>query len=82
MAKAEKNGVKITLPVDFVTADKFDEHATTGTATVAAGIPAGWMVRRVSNGDAGLVRAGYCSRNLLFRVWTVDQRAPRPTARP
>lgn len=46
MAKAEKNGVKITLPVDFVTADKFDEHATTGTATVAAGIPAGWMVRR------------------------------------
>uniref|UniRef100_A0A667ZLQ9 Phosphoglycerate kinase n=1 Tax=Myripristis murdjan TaxID=586833 RepID=A0A667ZLQ9_9TELE len=43
MAKAEKNGVKITLPVDFVTADKFDEKATTGTATVAAGIPAGWM---------------------------------------
>lgn len=46
MAKAEKNGVKITLPVDFVTADKFDEHAATGTATLAAGIPAGWMVRR------------------------------------
>uniref|UniRef100_A0A8C6SXZ9 Phosphoglycerate kinase n=1 Tax=Neogobius melanostomus TaxID=47308 RepID=A0A8C6SXZ9_9GOBI len=43
MAKAEKNGVKITLPVDFVTADKFDEKATTGTATVSAGIPAGWM---------------------------------------
>ncbi|MEQ2189089.1 phosphoglycerate kinase [Goodea atripinnis] len=42
MAKAEKNGVKITLPVDFVTADKFDEKAATGTATVAAGIP-GWM---------------------------------------
>uniref|UniRef100_A0A8C7ZTE6 Phosphoglycerate kinase n=1 Tax=Oryzias sinensis TaxID=183150 RepID=A0A8C7ZTE6_9TELE len=43
MAKAEKNGVKITLPVDFITADKFDEKAATGTATVAAGIPAGWM---------------------------------------
>uniref|UniRef100_A0A6Q2XZF4 Phosphoglycerate kinase n=1 Tax=Esox lucius TaxID=8010 RepID=A0A6Q2XZF4_ESOLU len=43
MAKAEKNQVKINLPVDFVTADKFDEHAQTGTATVAAGIPAGWM---------------------------------------
>ncbi|KAG9351958.1 hypothetical protein JZ751_023209 [Albula glossodonta] len=43
MAKAEKNGVKINLPVDFVTADKFDEHAATGTATVAQGIPAGWM---------------------------------------
>ncbi|KAK7796738.1 hypothetical protein U0070_016363, partial [Myodes glareolus] len=43
MAKAEKNGVKITLPVDFVTADKFDENAKTGQATVASGIPAGWM---------------------------------------
>lgn len=44
MDKAEKNGVKITLPVDFVTAEKFDEKATTGTAKVADGIPAGWMV--------------------------------------
>lgn len=44
MAKAEKNGVKITLPVDFITADKFDENAQTGEATVASGIPAGWMV--------------------------------------
>uniref|UniRef100_A0A3P9NH78 Phosphoglycerate kinase n=1 Tax=Poecilia reticulata TaxID=8081 RepID=A0A3P9NH78_POERE len=43
MAKAEKNGVRITLPVDFMTADKFDENAATGSATVAAGIPAGWM---------------------------------------
>ncbi|TRZ02889.1 hypothetical protein DNTS_033257 [Danionella cerebrum] len=43
MAKAEKNSVKITLPVDFVTADKFDEKATTGTASVSEGIPAGWM---------------------------------------
>uniref|UniRef100_A0A8C5ABV2 Phosphoglycerate kinase n=1 Tax=Gadus morhua TaxID=8049 RepID=A0A8C5ABV2_GADMO len=43
MAKAEKNGVKINLPVDFVTADNFDQNATKGTATVAAGIPAGWM---------------------------------------
>lgn len=45
MAKAEKNGVKITLPVDFVTANDFNEKATTGTATVEDGIPAGWMVR-------------------------------------
>jgi len=45
MAKAEKNGVRITLPVDFITADKFAENATKGTATVAAGIPAGSMVR-------------------------------------
>ncbi|ETE62215.1 Phosphoglycerate kinase, partial [Ophiophagus hannah] len=43
MAKAEKNGVRITLPVDFITADKFDENANTGEATLASGIPAGWM---------------------------------------
>ncbi|XP_041051744.1 phosphoglycerate kinase 1 isoform X2 [Carcharodon carcharias] len=43
MAKAKKNGVIITLPEDFVTADKFDEHANVGAATVAAGIPANWM---------------------------------------
>ncbi|XP_027794053.2 phosphoglycerate kinase 1-like [Marmota flaviventris] len=43
LAKAEKNGVKITFPVDFITADKFDEHANTGSATVESGIPDGWM---------------------------------------
>lgn len=43
MAKAEKNGVRITLPVDFTTADKFDENAKTGQASVSTGIPAGWM---------------------------------------
>ncbi|VTJ87637.1 Hypothetical predicted protein [Marmota monax] len=43
MSKAEKNGVKITLPVDFVTAEKFDENAKTGQDTVASGIPAGWL---------------------------------------
>ncbi|XP_055471203.1 phosphoglycerate kinase 2 [Psammomys obesus] len=43
MAKAEKNGVKITFPVDFVTGDKFDEHAKVGQATLESGIPSGWM---------------------------------------
>ncbi|KAG3289608.1 phosphoglycerate kinase 2-like [Ictidomys tridecemlineatus] len=43
MAKAEKNGVKITFPMDFITADKFDEHANTGNATIESGIPDGWM---------------------------------------
>ena len=43
MSIADKNGVKITLPVDFVTADKFEENAKVGQATVASGIPAGWM---------------------------------------
>ncbi|XP_054724803.1 phosphoglycerate kinase 1-like [Uloborus diversus] len=43
MQKAEKNGVKIHLPEDFVTADKFAENATVGAATVESGIPAGFM---------------------------------------
>uniref|UniRef100_UPI00398E65E2 phosphoglycerate kinase 1 n=1 Tax=Pristiophorus japonicus TaxID=55135 RepID=UPI00398E65E2 len=43
MAKAKKNGVIISLPEDFVTADKFDENASIGAATVATGIPANWM---------------------------------------
>ena len=41
--KAKKNNVKLVFPVDFVTADKFDKDATTGTATDAQGIPDGWM---------------------------------------
>ncbi|KAJ3589083.1 hypothetical protein NHX12_009931 [Muraenolepis orangiensis] len=44
MAKAKKNGVKINLPVDFITADKFAENATKGTATVTLVSPqAGWV---------------------------------------
>lgn len=41
--KAKKNGVQLHLPVDFVTADKFDENAAVGSATVESGIPDGWM---------------------------------------
>ncbi|KAI1075546.1 phosphoglycerate kinase [Whalleya microplaca] len=44
MAKAQKNGVKVVLPVDYVTADKFDKDAAVGAATDASGgIPDGWM---------------------------------------
>ncbi|RWS24383.1 phosphoglycerate kinase-like isoform X1 [Leptotrombidium deliense] len=39
MKKAESKNVKMHLPVDFVTGDKFDEKATVGTATVESGIP-------------------------------------------
>jgi phosphoglycerate kinase len=42
-AKAEAKGVKITLPVDYVIADKFDANANTQTVTDAQGIPDGWM---------------------------------------
>ncbi|CAH2225744.1 phosphoglycerate kinase 1, partial [Pelobates cultripes] len=43
MAKADKNGVRITLLVNFTTADKFAENANTGHASISTGIPAGWM---------------------------------------
>lgn len=42
MEKAKAKGVKIHLPVDFVTADGFSPDANTGAATVEEGIPAGW----------------------------------------
>lgn len=41
--KAKKSNVKIILPVDYVTADKFDKDAQTGYATDADGIPDGWL---------------------------------------
>lgn len=43
VAKAKKNNVELVLPVDFVTADKFDKDAKTGYATQEDGIPDGWM---------------------------------------
>ncbi|MGH8017203.1 MAG: phosphoglycerate kinase [Opitutaceae bacterium] len=41
--KAKAKGVKITLPVDFVCADKFDAGANTQVRSDKEGIPAGWM---------------------------------------
>lgn len=41
--KAEKNNVKLTLPCDYVTADKFAKDAETGYAEDKDGIPDGWM---------------------------------------
>jgi len=41
--KAKKNNVKIVLPVDYTTADKFDKDAKTGYATDEDGIPDGWL---------------------------------------
>jgi len=38
MDKAKSKNVTMTLPVDFVTGDKFDEKATVGAATVKDGI--------------------------------------------
>ncbi|RFU36024.1 hypothetical protein B7463_g311, partial [Scytalidium lignicola] len=41
--KAKKNNVKVILPVDYITADKFAADANTGLATDESGIPDGWM---------------------------------------
>lgn len=41
--KAKAKGVSITLPVDFVCADKFAPDAETQIRDAADGIPAGWM---------------------------------------
>lgn len=43
MEKAKANGVKIHLPVDFVTGDKFAADAAVGAASLESGIPDGWM---------------------------------------
>ena len=43
VAKAKERGVRITLPVDYVCADKFDPNAETRPADDSTGIPDGWM---------------------------------------
>jgi phosphoglycerate kinase len=41
--KARARGVKLVLPTDYVTADRFAEDAQTGSATDESGIPDGWL---------------------------------------
>lgn len=43
MSKAKSKGVKMHLPVDFVTGDSFSETANVGKAAVESGIPDGSM---------------------------------------
>jgi phosphoglycerate kinase len=43
MAKAEKLGVEIILPTDFITSSKFGEDGEIGSATKDSGIPDGFM---------------------------------------
>ena len=43
MAKAQAKGVKIVLPVDYVTGDKFSPDAQVGAADDTTGIPDGWL---------------------------------------
>jgi phosphoglycerate kinase len=41
--KADAKNVKLVLPVDYVTGDKFDKDANIGSATDKDGIPEGWL---------------------------------------
>ena len=41
--KAKSHNVEVVLPVDYITADKFDKDANKGKATDAEGVPDGWM---------------------------------------
>jgi len=41
--KAKKNNVKLVLPVDYITGDKFDKGAQVGKASDSEGIPDGWL---------------------------------------
>ncbi|KAJ8897189.1 hypothetical protein PR048_002535 [Dryococelus australis] len=41
--KAEKKGVRLNLPVDFVIGDKFAEDAKFDVSDINTGIPDGWM---------------------------------------
>merc|ERR1711972_1231813 len=43
MAKAKEKGVEIILPVDFVCSSKFGEDGEIKSATVASGVPEGFM---------------------------------------
>jgi phosphoglycerate kinase len=48
--KAKAKGVQLVLPIDFVTADKFDKNANTGLATKEEGIPEGWYKNVTQDG--------------------------------
>ncbi|KAG0429134.1 hypothetical protein HPB47_023941 [Ixodes persulcatus] len=67
LEKAKKNNVQIHLPVDFVTADKFDEKAAVGSATVQGGIPSGWMGLDV--GKQSVVKFQEAVRRAKTIVW-------------
>ncbi|KAG7452957.1 phosphoglycerate kinase [Guyanagaster necrorhizus] len=54
--KAKQKGVKIVFPIDYITADKFDKDAKTGTATETEGIPDGWMALDVGPKSRELFR--------------------------
>ncbi|MDR2512741.1 MAG: phosphoglycerate kinase [Puniceicoccales bacterium] len=67
MAKAAAKKVRITLPVDFVTADKFAADAASATATKEEGIPEGWMGLDVGPKSIALFREAIQRANTI--IW-------------
>lgn len=57
MEKAKAKNVKVVLPVDYITADKFDKDAKVGYATDADGIADGWMGLDCGEKSAELFKA-------------------------
>ena len=45
MLKAKSKNVTVHLPSDVIVGSKFGDDADVSTATVASGVPAGWLVR-------------------------------------
>ena len=65
--KAKAKGVKVTLPVDYVTADKFAPDANTGTATDETGIPDGWQGLDCGPKSVALFREAIdCAETILW----------------
>lgn len=44
MLKAKSKGVTVHLPSDVIVGSKFGDDADVNTATVASGVPNGWLV--------------------------------------
>jgi phosphoglycerate kinase len=70
VADAEKRGVKLIFPVDYVCADRFDPAANTRTADDQTGIPEGW-----SGLDAG-PKSIALYREAILRARTIVWNGP------
>ena len=55
--KAKKNNVKVVLPVDYITGDKFAKDANVGHATDKEGIPDGCMGLDVGKSSREIFRS-------------------------
>lgn len=69
--KAKENNVEIVLPVDYVTADKFDKDAKVGYATDAEGIPDGWQGLDVGEKSSELFAAAVAKAKTI--LWNGPQ---------